>query len=250
MTPADHDAERLDLLHQMGAITRMRRGRVNEQSFIQRRRDGSVVTQGPYYLYSRTEQRRVKQPAHSRGGGGAVPDRDGELPPVQGRSGAAVHPRLRAPDSAGRRGEKKLQAAFAAEIGAEVEALVGEEAAETLDFEAVETAARRGALAVAARAVARRLNADDTDHAGPRVACRCGQPAHYAGRKVKTILTALGAMPLERAYYHCATCRRGFCPRDRVLGVEGTSLSPAVTRMVGTAAELARFTGSTNSSPR
>ena len=114
-------------------------------------------------------------------------------------------------------------------------------ASETLDFEAVETAARRCALAVAARAVARRLNADHTDHAGPRVPCRCGQTAHYAGRKVKTILTALGAMQLERAYYHCDACRRGFCPRDRALGVDGASLSPAVARMVGTAAALVSF---------
>jgi uncharacterized protein UPF0236 len=105
----------------------------------------------------------------------------------------------------------------------------------------VETAARRGALAVAARAVAHRLNADHTDHAGPRLPCRCGATARYAGRKGKTILTALGAMQLERAYYHCAACRRGFYPRDRVLGVEGASLSPAVTRMVGTAAALVSF---------
>ena len=58
MGPADHESERLDLLHRMGSITRMRRGTVNVQSFRQRRKDGSVVTQGPYYLYSRTEQRR------------------------------------------------------------------------------------------------------------------------------------------------------------------------------------------------
>ena len=58
MGPADHESERLDILRQMGSITRMRRGSVNEQSFTQRRRDGAVVTQGPYYLYSRTEQRR------------------------------------------------------------------------------------------------------------------------------------------------------------------------------------------------
>lgn len=58
MGPADHESERLDLLHRMGAITRMRRGSVNEQSFTQRRKDGSVVIQGPYYLYSRTERRR------------------------------------------------------------------------------------------------------------------------------------------------------------------------------------------------
>jgi hypothetical protein len=105
----------------------------------------------------------------------------------------------------------------------------------------VETAARRGALAVAARAVARRLNADHTDHAGPTLPCRCGHTAHYAGRKAKTILTALGEMELERAYYHCDACRSGFCPRDRVLGVDGASLSPAVTRMVGTVAAMVSF---------
>jgi len=42
----------------MGVITRMRRGTVNAQSFTTRRQDGSLGTQGPYYLYSRTEQRR------------------------------------------------------------------------------------------------------------------------------------------------------------------------------------------------
>jgi hypothetical protein len=105
----------------------------------------------------------------------------------------------------------------------------------------VETAARRCALAVAARAVARRLNADHTDYAGPTLPCRCGKTAHYAGRKEKTILTALGEMRLVRAYYHCDACRSGFCPRDRDLGVEGASLSPAVTRMVGTVAAMVSF---------
>ena len=67
--------------------------------------------------------------------------------------------------------------------------------------------------------------------------------AHYAGRKAKTLRTALGAMRLARAYYHCAACRHGFCPRDRGLGVEGASLSPAVTRMVGTVAAMVSFAG-------
>jgi hypothetical protein len=67
--------------------------------------------------------------------------------------------------------------------------------------------------------------------------------AHYAGRKAKTLRTALGAMRLARAYYHCAACRHGFCPRDRGLGVEGASLSPAVTRMVGTVAAMVGFAG-------
>jgi len=58
MCPADPESERLAILHQMGSITRMRRGTVNVQSFTKRLKDGSVVTQGPYYLYSRTEKRQ------------------------------------------------------------------------------------------------------------------------------------------------------------------------------------------------
>ena len=48
-------------------------------------------------------------------------------------------------------------------------------------------------------------------------------------------------MRLERAYYDCADCEGGFCPRDRALGMEGTSLSPGVTRMVGLTAWMASF---------
>jgi len=103
-------------------------------------------------------------------------------------------------------------------------------------------AARRGALRVAAAAVARRLNADLSDYAGPELPCpTCGDPARYAGRPAKTFTTALGPLTLTRAYYHCAPCQQGFCPRDQALGLEGSTLSPAVTRMVGTAAALASF---------
>lgn len=48
-------------------------------------------------------------------------------------------------------------------------------------------------------------------------------------------------MTLERAAYHCEPCAAGFCPRDRALGLEDTSLSPAITRMVGLAAAMVSF---------
>ena len=50
------------------------------------------------------------------------------------------------------------------------------------DLEAIETAARRMAMHVAARVVEQRLNADTSDHAGPMLPCACGQSARYAGR--------------------------------------------------------------------
>jgi hypothetical protein len=110
-----------------------------------------------------------------------------------------------------------------------------------LDFEAVEIAARRAALRLVARAVEGRLNADLTDHAGPTVPCACGGAAVYAGRRPKTVTTVVGPVRLERAYYACATCHQGVAPRDRALGLQDTSLSPAVTRMIGRTAALVSF---------
>ena len=48
-------------------------------------------------------------------------------------------------------------------------------------------------------------------------------------------------MTLKRAYYHCKTCQSGFFPRDRSLGLEQTSLSPSVTRMIATTAAMVSF---------
>ena len=51
----------------------------------------------------------------------------------------------------------------------------------------------------------------------------------------------MGPLILHRAYYHCAACRRGSCPRDRALGLQDTSLSPAAARLVGLAATSVSF---------
>ena len=109
------------------------------------------------------------------------------------------------------------------------------------DFEAIEMAVRRKAMGVAARAVEQRINADTFDYAGPTVECGCEQPARYAGRHDKTFECVLGPLTLSRAYYHCAVCKTGFCPRDRALGLQGESLTPGVLRMVGQVGAMVSF---------
>ena len=94
---------------------------------------------------------------------------------------------------------------------------------------------------MAACAVQARLNADTSDQVGPSMACACGQPARYAGRRAKTFASVLGPLTLERAYYHCAACDAGCCPRDRALGLVDTSLSPGVLRMVGLVGAMVSF---------
>jgi Uncharacterised protein family (UPF0236) len=144
------------------------------------------------------------------------------------------------PGGGGRR-KKGLCASLREEIEEELETLLGRAPIPDLDLEAVEMAARRQALRLAARALEQRLNADTSDYGGPELACACGQPARYVGRRAKSFVSVLGPLRLERAYYHCALCGRGFCPRDRALGLEGSSLSPAVTRMTGAVGALVSF---------
>ena len=105
----------------------------------------------------------------------------------------------------------------------------------------MEMAARRQALRLAARALEQRLNADTSDHAGPERLCSCGAAAQYHGRHEKTVESVLGPLHLERAYYHCAQCQSGFCPRDRDLRLELFSLTPGVLRMTGSTAALVSF---------
>lgn len=61
--------------------------------------------------------------------------------------------------------------------------------------------------------------------------CACGKPARLAGRRQKKLVTMLGEVAVERPYYHCKRCGRGFAPRDQELDVEAKQYSPGVRRM-------------------
>jgi hypothetical protein len=141
----------------------------------------------------------------------------------------------------GASGKKGLQTEIQTDIRQEIEALLGRQSIQDLDFEAFEMAARRQALRLAATALGQRLNADTSDHAGPQLPCACGASAQYHGRHEKTFESVLGPLLLERAYYYCAQCQSGFCPRDRHLHLEMFSLTPGVLRMTASAAALVSF---------
>jgi hypothetical protein len=99
-----------------------------------------------------------------------------------------------------------------------------------LDLEAVEMATRAGLH----RAGAALLTALLAERGCPasRAACACGAQARYHDQRPKHLLTALGPVQLERAYYVCPHCQQGQIPRDREWDVEGTECSPGVRRMM------------------
>ncbi len=96
-------------------------------------------------------------------------------------------------------------------------------------------------LRIAGRALAHALDADHGDGIEPHRACACGGLARLAGRRRRTLVTVLGRIAIERAYYHCAACGTGWCPRDAALGIEGSHLSPGVLRMVGAVGAAVSF---------
>jgi len=96
-------------------------------------------------------------------------------------------------------------------------------------------------MRIAAGALQQRLNADTSDRTGPERPCPCGQTARYVDRREKTFTSVLGDLTLLRAYYHCAACSKGFCPRDRTLGVHGNPVSPGVLRMLGSVSAEVSF---------
>jgi hypothetical protein len=130
---------------------------------------------------------------------------------------------------------------LASDVVQEIETLLGRQAVEELDLEALELSVRQHVLQLAGAAVEQRLNADTSDERGSRTCYGCGQSARFAGRRSKQVQSVLGPLRLERAYYHCTTCGHGYCPRDQHLGIENTSLSPALTRMTGTVGALLSF---------
>jgi hypothetical protein len=123
----------------------------------------------------------------------------------------------------------------------EIETLLGRQTVEDLDLEALELAVRQQVLQLAGGAIAQRLDADTTDERGPQTRCGCGQQVRLVGCRSKQVEGVLGPLRLERAYYHCSSCGHGFCPRERHLGMEDTSLSPALTSMIGTGCAMVSF---------
>ena len=100
-----------------------------------------------------------------------------------------------------------------------------------LDLEAVEMAIRAAMHRAGAAVLSELLSSSESP--APTVPCNCGHPARYYDTRPKLLLTAVGKVEFERAYYLCPHCRQGQSPRDRELDVEATACSPGVRRMMG-----------------
>jgi hypothetical protein len=74
-----------------------------------------------------------------------------------------------------------------------------------------------------------------TGYLGSYAPCACGERARFVTQTPRVLVTLNGVRHLQRAYYHCAACRKGFCPLDRQLELGAGESS------VGVRALCARF---------
>ena len=75
------------------------------------------------------------------------------------------------------------------------------------------------------------VNADGGDYRG-RLLCEEGHKYEFIDYRDKKLLTVLGWVTVKRAYYYDQEHRNGYCPKDRILDIEGTSYSSGVRRMM------------------
>jgi len=77
------------------------------------------------------------------------------------------------------------------------------------------------------------LNSDSGDYRGRTLPCEKGHFFEFKEYRSKELLTVLGPVRVERAYYYDQRCKKGCCPKDTALDIVGTSFSPGIRRIMG-----------------
>jgi len=98
----------------------------------------------------------------------------------------------------------------------------------------------RGAMHRAGAAALGRLLSLDSGHP-PQARCSCGGTAQFHSMRPRRLLTTVGPLEFERAYYLCPGCHQGLSPLDRELDIEGHAFPPGVRRMMARVGSEASF---------
>jgi hypothetical protein len=134
--------------------------------------------------------------------------------------------------------EKKIIGDLQEEIQKEVDRIItfscrDKERVGHLDLESLEIHLRSAMHGVGSRMLEKLLNSDGGDYRGRTLPCKEGHVFEFKEYRDKKILTVLGPVRIQRAYYYDEQCEQGYCPKDRALNVEESSWSPGVKRIMG-----------------
>ena len=109
----------------------------------------------------------------------------------------------------------------------------------TLDLESTETYIRDSMHQIGCVMLGKILNSDNGGFQGTTLPCKKGQKKKERGHRFefkeyrnKNLLTVLGPVTVERAYYYDKKCKKGYCPKDTQLDIKATSFSPGMRRIM------------------
>jgi hypothetical protein len=110
------------------------------------------------------------------------------------------------------------------------------------DLESTETYIRDSMHQIGSIMLEKLLNSDNGGFQGETIPCEC--ECKSKSKKVqchtfkfkefrnKDLLTVLGPVTVERAYYYDKKCKEGYCPKDNQLDIKATSFSPGMRRIM------------------
>ena len=101
-----------------------------------------------------------------------------------------------------------------------------------IDLEALEFNIRSSMHSVGGMLLERLINSDGGDYRGRTLRSEEGQMFEFKEYRDKDVLTVLGPVTVQRAYYYDQDCGEGFCPKDAALDIAETSFSPGVRRIM------------------
>ena len=102
-----------------------------------------------------------------------------------------------------------------------------------LDLESLEIHIRSSMHHIGSIILEKLINSDNGDYRGRMLPCERGHLLEFKEYRAKELLTVLGPVTVQRAYYYDHECRKGLCPKDTALDIVGTSFSPGVRRIMG-----------------
>src|SRR3990167_6873663 len=100
-------------------------------------------------------------------------------------------------------------------------------------MEAIEMGVRSSMHSIGKTLLEEIVNADKGDYSSDLIPCEKGHEYEFVEYRGKSLLTVVGDVSVNRAYYYDKECNSGFCPKDSVLDIEGSYFSPGVRRMMG-----------------
>ncbi len=107
------------------------------------------------------------------------------------------------------------------------------------DLESTETYIRDSMHQIGSVMLGKILNSDNGGFQGTTLPCNKRHRGHRLHRfefkeyRNKNLLTVLGPVTVERAYYYDKKCKKGYCPKDALLDIKATSFSPGMRRIMG-----------------